>query len=74
MLTRNGWLVLALAVVTLVTGFALHYPELVEVGLAFALCLVVAVITVRTRVPVEVERVVTRRGSRRATGRRASSR
>ena len=59
MVTRNGWLVLALAVVTLVTGFALHYPELVEVGLAFALCLVVAVITVRTRVPVEVERVVT---------------
>jgi uncharacterized protein (DUF58 family) len=58
MVTRNGWLVLALAVAALVSGFALHYSEMVAVGLGLSLCLAIAVTTVRLRLPVEVDRVV----------------
>ena len=49
MVTRNGWLVLGLAIVTLGLGFALHYTEMVAVGVGLALCFVMAISTVRTR-------------------------
>jgi uncharacterized protein (DUF58 family) len=58
MVTRNGWLVLGLSIATLGFGFALHYSEMVVVGIGLALCFVMAITTVRLRLPVEVERVV----------------
>ena len=56
MLTRNGWSVAALAVVSLVLGASLGYVELVALGVAFALCLLLSGVWLALRPQLDVHR------------------
>ena len=56
MLTRNGWTVAALAVVSLGLGWWLGYVELISLALAFVLCLALAGVWLVLRPRLEVQR------------------